>query len=360
MMLPPPRRRIAGTTALVSTKAPTRLILSTSAKSAALISVSGARRRTAALFTSTSTPLYSLCAVSTSRAASASLATSPATAVAVPPALTMASTVSSRGSRRRPKTTTRAPSAANSSAVARPSPAPPPATSATFRSSEPMLSPVARAVQRIARAECLHRAARAPGRSRGAPGGPEVHQGLVPVVRLASREERLGQRPHLAISPKPTEPARAEEDAPQDAPHVGVHDGRVLAEGEGEDGACRVAADAAHGPEGVAIVGQSSAVAGEGLPGDALEVAGADVVAEGVPGPPHRRGARPCQAGERRIAPEEFAVLRDHALHLRLLEHDLRDEDVVGIVGVPPRQVTAVPAVPAEQPALEALPNRHV
>src|SRR3972149_5963758 len=216
MMLPPPRRRIAGTTALVRTKAPTRLILSTSAKSAALISVSGARRRTAALFTSTSTPLYSLCAVSTSRAASASLATSPATAVAMPPALTRASTPLSR---------------------------PPP--SPTFRSSEPMLSPVARAVQRIARAECLHRAARTPGRPRGAPGGPEVHQGLVPVVRLASREERLGQRPQLAIAPQPTEPARAGKGAAQAAPHVGVHDGRVLAEGEGEDGACRLAGDAA-------------------------------------------------------------------------------------------------------------------
>src|SRR3972149_5236676 len=89
-------------------------------------------------------------------------------------------------------------------------------------------------------------------------------------------------------------------------------------------------------------------------------MSGTDVVAEGIPGLSHRRGARPGQAGERGIAPEELLVLRDHALHLGLLEHDLGDEDVVGIVGVPPRQVTAVPAVPAEQPSLEALANRHV
>ena len=55
-MEPPPRSRIGPTTILVSTKAPTRLIRSTSAKSAASTFSSGALSRTAAEFTSTSTP----------------------------------------------------------------------------------------------------------------------------------------------------------------------------------------------------------------------------------------------------------------------------------------------------------------
>ena len=55
-MDPPPRSRMGPATILVSTKAPTRLIRSTSAKSSADTFSSGALRRTAAEFTRTSTP----------------------------------------------------------------------------------------------------------------------------------------------------------------------------------------------------------------------------------------------------------------------------------------------------------------
>ena len=50
-------------------------------------------------------------------------------------------------------------------------------------------------------------------------------------------------------------------------------------------------------------------------------------------------------------------ILRQHAIDLRLLQHDLRHEDVVRIVGVAPRQVAAVLAIPGEQVAAEALPQ---
>src|SRR5262249_27418502 len=50
---------------------------------------------------------------------------------------------------------------------------------------------------------------------------------------------------------------------------------------------------------------------------------------------------------------EELAVLGQHAVHLRLLQHDLGHEDAVRLARAPPGEVAAVSRVPGEQPALE-------
>src|SRR5215475_16173120 len=214
MMLPRPRSRMRGATVLVSTKAPTRLIRSTSEKSAALISSMAERRRTAAEFTRTSTPPYSLRAAPTSFATSASLPTSPLTAMAMPPALAMAVTVSASGSDRRPKTTTCAPSLAKSSAVARPMPVPPPATMATLPSSAlPIVD---------APAEGLHGTPWASGLPRRAPRGAEVHEGLIVVVGAAQWNERFGERPQGLLTLEAPDPARTKEHPAEDAPDIGI------------------------------------------------------------------------------------------------------------------------------------------
>src|SRR5205823_9696583 len=47
------------------------------------------------------------------------------------------------------------------------------------------------------------------------------------------------------------------------------------------------------------------------------------------------------------------AVVFQHALHLRLLQHDLRDQNGVGIRGPPPWQVTSMTAIPLAQALLK-------
>src|SRR3984893_2780512 len=239
-MLPPPRSRMAGAAVLVRMKAPTRLMRSTSAKSAALISRRAERRRTAAQLTRQSTPPYCARAVPTNRATSASLPTSPLTAAATPPAFTMASTVSAIASGRRPKTTTRAPSRPKSSAVARPMPVPPPAMSATLPSS-------ARTV--IAPAEGLHRTPRALGLARRAPRRTEIHQGLIVVVGASRGDERFGEVPHDLLTAEPLEPLRPQKDPPENAPDVRIHERGVLPMRERQDGAGRIPAYPAHAPK---------------------------------------------------------------------------------------------------------------
>src|SRR5262245_31258912 len=266
-MLPPPRSRMAGTTVLVSTNAPTRLIRSTSAKSAALISVSGARSLTAAELISASTPPSSARAVSTRRRASASVPTSPATASALPPAFLIASTTSANGSGRRPKTTTRAPSDAKSSAVARPMPLPPPVTMATLPSSPPAMIPP---FVRVAGAQASHRAARTLRSARGAPRGAEIHECLIVVVGAAQRKQRSGEIPHGFVAAELANAPLPEEDASQHAPDIGVDEGGRKPIGEGADGAGGVGPDPGHAAKLDVVVGQPAPVPRQRLTRDSL------------------------------------------------------------------------------------------
>src|SRR5437867_10633388 len=75
------------------------------------------------------------------------------------------------------------------------------------------------------------------------------------------------------------------------------------------------------------------------LTGGTVQVEGAAVVAESLPGADRvtrRRGRERLRA---RPAVEPGQVIRDHALRVRLLEHHLRDEDRVGIARAPPGKV---------------------
>jgi hypothetical protein len=55
----------------------------------------------------------------------------------------------------------------------------------------------------------------------------------------------------------------------------------------------------------------------------------------------------------RRVLVEELVVLGDHALDLRLLEHHLRDQDLVRVGGVAPREIPPVDPVPGEEASLK-------
>src|SRR5215831_16622848 len=161
----------------------------------------------------------------------------------------MMSTVSPSGSARRPNTVTCAPSAANNSAVARPMPLPPPAMTATLPSSIPIGGPLSRAVGGIAATEAPHRARVASRSASRAPGGAEVHEGLIVVIRAAFRHQGVRQIPHGLLAPEASGPALPEEDAAEHATDIRVDDGGVTSIGEREDRARRVPTDAFHAQE---------------------------------------------------------------------------------------------------------------
>ena len=115
----------------------------------------------------------------------------------------------------------------------------------------------------------------------------------------------------------------------------------------------RVGADAGQAAQARLGVGEASAVALGERPGAGMEVAGARVIAEPGPGLHHlfdRRLGEPC---DRREALQEALVEGLHGRNRRLLQHDLRQPDAIGIgrragLGAP-GQVAAVPVVPGEK-----------
>ena len=63
----------------------------------------------------------------------------------------------------------------------------------------------------------------------------------------------------------------------------------------------------------------------------------------------------PGDRSEIREAPEPLIIIRDNRRNLRLLEHDLGDEDGVGVASLAPRKNAAVVVIPIRQRRLELI-----
>ena len=182
----------------------------------------------------------------------------------------------------------------------------------------------------------------------------EIHHRLREVARprlrhqllddLVDRRLRLGQRRLDRLQPR---------DHPLD---IAVDDRGRPAMGDRRDGGRRVAADAGQLEQAFDRVGEPPAMfAGDDV-GAFLEVAGARIVAEAGPclhdvvgfGAGERRDIRPAR--------DEGAEIRLHRLDRRLLQHDFREPDAVGVRPRrrrrrhAPGQVAMVAVVPGEQP----------
>jgi len=83
-------------------------------------------------------------------------------------------------------------------------------------------------------------------------------------------------------------------------------------------------------------------------PGGSLERDCPAVVSHALPGEEHLASGCTGKALEVRKLFEKLPVLHGNPLDLCLLEHDLRDEDPVGVGGAPPGEVAAVGAVVGE------------
>ena len=80
-----------------------------------------------------------------------------------------------------------------------------------------------------------------------------------------------------------------------------------------------------------------------------LHVADAGVVAEAFPEFVDFVGARVGEAFDGGQLAHPAFPIRDDSFHLRLLQHDFRNPDGVGIACVPPREIAGVGGEPVEQ-----------
>ena len=83
------------------------------------------------------------------------------------------------------------------------------------------------------------------------------------------------------------------------------------------------------------------------------EITGAGVIAESLPGVQDLMFGSCRQGGEIGEAPHPSIIIRDDGSDLGLLEHELGDEDGVGISGAAPREIATVLAKPGQEGAPE-------
>ncbi len=149
--------------------------------------------------------------------------------------------------------------------------------------------------------------------------------------------------------------ATAEKHTQEHAGDVGVDDGGTFTKREAANRSCRVCANAFERSQRFFIRRELSAESLHGFARDRLQPLGPNVIAKRVPRVGHI--FRRC-IGERckgRIFLEPLLVFRQDAVDLRLLQHDLGDEDVIRVVGVAPGQITPIFAIPGQKPAAKAL-----
>src|SRR6516225_8783881 len=194
MIAPPPRRAMAGMTALAARNVPLRLMPMTRFQASRSVSVAEPNDSTPAAVIRMSMPPNS----ATARAAIASTCTgsdtSTAIAAARPPAAEISPATAAAWPASMSATRTQAPSLANRIAAARPMPEPPPVTTATFRPSlpgAPLIPPPAPspAVPGVLQAEVLD-AQRGPEREPAV--DDHVLAGHVPGVVRGQEQHHLG------------------------------------------------------------------------------------------------------------------------------------------------------------------------
>ncbi len=135
----------------------------------------------------------------------------------------------------------------------------------------------------------------------------------------------------------------------QNADHVAVENRRGLIEGDAANRASSVAADPGEGENRVEGLWEFTIVFCDDLLSGFLHVADACVVTEAFPEFMNLVGMSFGQGFDGWQFAHPAVIIRDDGFDLRLLKHDFRDPNRVGIAGAPPRKIAGVGGKPREE-----------
>ena len=146
---------------------------------------------------------------------------------------------------------------------------------------------------------------------------------------------------------------------PQDhAQNVAVHGGSGRFKADGGDGPGGIVADTGQGADGGKLPRELAAVLLHDALRRLLQVAHTGIVAEALPELQQHVLGRACQRSDIRQTLEKAEIIAADGFNARLLQHDLREPDVIRLTVAPPWQVAAVFRKPRQQQAGQLL--KHV
>ena len=131
--------------------------------------------------------------------------------------------------------------------------------------------------------------------------------------------------------------------------HVAIHRGLAQAEGDAADGSGCIGANARQGKNLLVAGGEYAAMLVHNDLGGLLQVACAAVIAQALPGLQYlslRRLRKRLNGGK---AFKKTGIVAFYRFHARLLQHNFRQPDTVGVFGAPPGQVALYTVVPVQQ-----------
>ena len=184
----------------------------------------------------------------------------------------------------------------------------------------------------------------------------QLHQGLIELAHIASRQDRLGHGPEqtlplgrMRIAPIGRQPA-------QQSDGVCFQDRHGQVESDRQYGPGRVASHTRQlaGRRGVSR--KHAPMFGDEDSCRRMKLPCPTVVAQTFPQPQHSLLLGPGKGLDGRKRPHEALEIRGNRGHLRLLQHDLAHPDPIRIARLPPRQVPSVLAVPGAKPASQRTP----
>ncbi len=183
--------------------------------------------------------------------------------------------------------------------------------------------------------------------------GAEFHQRLVMSAGTCGGNQRAGAGPHVLVEESGAGGCGVVKDAGEDALDIAIDEGFGKVKGDGCDGPGDVGADSGEGAEDSGVGGEAAVVVGGDGDGELVEVAGAAVVAEALPGFEDIQFGGAGKVGPVGEPLHPALVVGDDGGDAGLLEHELGDENGVGRAGAPPWEVALVLMVPARQGVVE-------
>ena len=173
------------------------------------------------------------------------------------------------------------------------------------------------------------------------------------MAGVAAWDELRGDGPKPLASGARVDGRLQVEDAGKDAGDIGFDDRDRLVEGECGDGVRCVTANSRKFPDRFRVSRKSATMFFHYRDGSGPEISGSVVVAEPLPGVKDVIFGSGGEGGEIGEAAEPLIIISDDGSYLGLLEHELGDEDGVGIGAMAPGKIAEIFAVPGKERAPE-------
>jgi len=174
----------------------------------------------------------------------------------------------------------------------------------------------------------------------------KVHQSLVVITSTLPRQHLVGEVPQFLIRLISRQIMQVKQ-ADRHTPDVCVQRGLRLAEGDRGDRAGGIRPDSRQAFESGNIRRDLTSMIFNDDSGSLVKVAGTAVVAKTLPSLQHFAFLSLCQAGKVGKTLQKALKIRNNRFHLRLLEHDLRDPNLVGCGIRTPGQRPGVFVIPS-------------